>query len=78
MIPVEQSPERYAPSRPHVMQLVVQCLLVEDVYGVCPQYGVLVLAEGVQERVVYCLDLEQRVLATIAQLQELPALDTET
>ena len=59
------------------MQLAAQCLLVQELYGVRPPYGVLVLPEGVQERVVYSRDLEQRVLSTIAQMRELLALDEE-
>jgi len=52
------------------MQLTAKRLLVEDVYGVRPPYGVLVLADGVQQRVVNSRDLEQRVLAAIAQMRE--------
>jgi CRISPR-associated exonuclease Cas4 len=44
VIPVEQKPgsRRLQPS--HVMQVAAQCMLVQEVYGVRPPYGLLVLA----------------------------------
>jgi hypothetical protein len=36
----------------HVMQLAAQCVLVTDVCGVRPPYGLLVLADGVHQRLV--------------------------
>ena len=77
IIPVEQKPRARRAQPSHVMQLAAQCLLVEDVYGVRPPYGLLVLADGVQERVTYSQDLEQRLLATIAQMRALLAQDDE-
>lgn len=35
----------------HIMQIAAECLLVQEVYGVRPPYGILVFARGVQERV---------------------------
>ncbi len=53
----------------HVMQLAAQCLLVTEVYGVRPPYGLLVLANGVQQRVPFTRALEKRVLETMARMR---------
>ncbi len=59
------------------MQLATQCILVEEVYGRRPPYGVLVLAGGVQERVPFTPALEQRVLETVVEMRELLQLGAE-
>ena len=77
LIPVEQKPRARRAQPSHIMQVAAQCLLVHEVYGVRPPYGLLVLAGGVQERVAYSRDLEQRVLATIVEMRELLVSETE-
>jgi CRISPR/Cas system-associated exonuclease Cas4 (RecB family) len=53
------------------MQLATQCILVEDVYGTRPPYGVLVLAGGAQVRVPFTPALEQRVLKVAGEMRDL-------
>jgi len=69
IIPVEQKPGARRVHDSHVMQLAAQCMLVADVYGVRPPYGVLVLANGVQRQVPFTRDLEKRVLETMANMR---------
>src|SRR5206468_9768164 len=59
-IPVEQKPSarRLYPS--HAMQ-AAQCILLQEVYGVRPPYGVVVLSGGRAERVAFTLQLERAV-----------------
>ena len=77
LIPVEQKPRARRVQPSHVMQVAAQCLLVEEVYGVRPPYGVVVLAEGVQQRVPFTPTLERRLLETMAEMRTLLAADTE-
>ena len=51
------------------MQVAAQCMLVADVYGVRPPYGLLVLANGVQQQVPFTRFLEKRVLETMARMR---------
>ena len=77
VIPVEQKPgsRRVQPS--HVMQVAAQCMLVQEVYGVRPPYGLVVLAGGVQERVQFTPALERHLLETMAAMREMLATDLE-
>ena len=77
LIPVEQKPNARRAQPSHVLQLAAQCLLVEDVYGVRPPYGLLVLAGGVQEHVPFTPALERRLLDTMARMRELLVTDSE-
>src|SRR6266536_3259049 len=67
--PWEQKPRARRVHDSHVMQLAAQCLLVTEVYGVRPPYGLLVLANGVQQRVPFTRALEKRVLETMARMR---------
>jgi CRISPR-associated protein Cas4 len=69
LIPVEQKPGARRAHDSHVMKLAAQCVLVTDVYGVRPPYGLLVLANGVQQQVPFTRDLEKRVLETMADMR---------
>ena len=69
IIPVEQKPRARRVHDSHVMQLAAQCMLVADVYGVRPPYGLLVLANGVQQQVPFTRALEKRVLETMARMR---------
>jgi CRISPR-associated exonuclease Cas4 len=75
LIPVEQKPNAHRAQPSHIMQVAAQCLLVEDVYGVRPPYGVLVLAGGVQERVPFTPSVERRLLGIIASMRQQIATD---
>jgi len=77
LIPVEQKPRARRVQDSHVMQVAAQCLLVSDVYGVRPPYGVLVLADGERHRVPFTRELEQRLLATLEQMHAWLASDGE-
>jgi CRISPR-associated exonuclease Cas4 len=72
-VPVEQKPtaRRLQPS--HILQVGALCLLVQDVYGVRPPYGVVVLADGSQERVTFSEELERGVVRTMAEMRRILA-----
>jgi CRISPR-associated protein Cas4 len=77
IIPVEQKPRAQRMHDSHVMQLAAQCLLVTDVYGVRPPYGLLVPANGVQQQVPFTRALEKRVLETMARMRVVLAAGTQ-
>ena len=64
LIPVEQKPTARRMQQSHVLQIAAQCLLVQEVYGVRPSHGLLVLAGGKEERVEFTPVLEGRLLHT--------------
>ena len=76
LIPVEQKPNARHPQPSHILQVAAQCLLVQEVYGIRPPYGLLVLANGVQERVLFTPALEARLADTMTRMRELLAADT--
>jgi len=77
LIPVEQKPRARRMQQSHVLQLAAQCLLVHEVYGVRPPYGLLVLADGKQERVEFTPALERRLLDTMEEMRGLLELDAD-
>ena len=68
LIPVEQKPRATRVHDSHVMQVAAQCLLVSEVYGARPQFGLLVLANGRQHRVAFTRELENRLLDTLDRM----------
>jgi CRISPR-associated exonuclease Cas4 len=77
VVPVEQKPRARTMQASHILQVAAQCLLVQEVYGVRPPYGLLVLAEGVERRVPFTAGLEQKLLDTMAQMRDLLAREAE-
>jgi CRISPR-associated exonuclease Cas4 len=77
LIPVEHKPRARRVQPSHVMQPAAQCLLVQEVYGVRPPYGLLVLAGGVREQVPFTPALERRLLETMAEMRQLLASNVE-
>jgi CRISPR-associated exonuclease Cas4 len=77
LIPVEQKPTARRAQPSHVLQVAAQCLLVQEVYGLRPPYGLLVLAGGVQTRVPFTAELEQRLLAMMEQMHSELRTDSE-
>ena len=77
LIPVEHKPRARRLQDSHILQVAAQCLLVQEVYGVRPTYGLLVLAGGIQERVEFTTALEQRLLDTMAEMRALLREDRE-
>jgi CRISPR-associated exonuclease Cas4 len=77
LIPVEQKPTARRMHESHVLQVAAQCLLVQEVYGVRPSHGLLVLAGGKQERVEFTTALEGRLLHTMTQMRALLRADAE-
>jgi excisionase family DNA binding protein len=73
LIPVEQKPSARKLHASHILQVAAQCLLIKEIYTVRPPYGVVVLAGGVQERVVLSPALEHRLLARMQEMRELVA-----
>jgi CRISPR-associated exonuclease Cas4 len=74
-LPMEQKPSarRLYPS--HVLQVGALCLLVQEVHGKRPPYGVVVLADGVRERVPFTEELDQRVNDTMREMRSILASD---
>ena len=70
LIPVEHKPRARRLHDSHILQVAAQCLLVEDVYGVRPTHGLVVVGRGIPERVDFTPALERRVLATMAEMRE--------
>src|SRR5687768_6727233 len=77
LIPVEQKPNARRPQPSHVLQLAAECLLVQEVFGVRPPYGLLVLAGGVQQRVPFTPALECHLLDIMARMREWLATRSE-
>ncbi|HLZ29204.1 MAG TPA: Dna2/Cas4 domain-containing protein [Chloroflexota bacterium] len=50
-------------------------MLVQELYGVRPPYGLLVLAEGVQKQIQFTPALERRLLDTMAEMRRLLVSD---
>jgi CRISPR-associated exonuclease Cas4 len=69
LIPVEQKPNARRLRDSHVMQLAVQCLLVQERFGRRPPYGIVVLAGGAQEKVPFTPALEQRLFETVEEMR---------
>jgi CRISPR-associated exonuclease Cas4 len=72
-VPVEQKPSAGRLQQSHVLQVGALCLLVQEVYGVRPPYGVVVLAGGRQERVAFSEELERVVVRTMAETRRILA-----
>lgn len=70
-VPVEQKPSARRLQQSHILQVGALCLLVQDVYGVRPPYGVVVLADGSQERVTFSVELERGVVRTMAEMRRI-------
>ncbi|HEX8967902.1 MAG TPA: CRISPR-associated protein Cas4 [Chloroflexota bacterium] len=71
LVPVEHKPRARHVRPSHVMQVAAQCLLVQETYGIRPPHGVLVLAGGVRHEIPFSVDLERRVIQTMAEMREL-------
>ncbi len=69
LIPVEQKPSARRVQPSHVLQIAAQCLLVQEVYGVRPPYGLLVLADGIREQIQFTPSLERQLLETMARMR---------
>jgi CRISPR-associated exonuclease Cas4 len=69
LIPVEQKPRSRRLQPSHVPQVAAQCVLVEEVYGVRPPYGVVALAGGIRGQVVFTPALERSLLTIIGQMR---------
>lgn len=70
-VPVEQKPSARRLQQSHILQVGALCLLVEDIYGVRPPYGVVVLANGRREQVTFSESLERGVLRTMAEMRRI-------
>jgi CRISPR-associated exonuclease Cas4 len=69
LIPVEQKPKARRLHQSHVLQVAAQCLLVQEVYGIRPPYGIVVLAGGFRHQVEFSPALELRLLDTMARMR---------
>jgi CRISPR-associated protein Cas4 len=72
-VPVEQKPSARRLQQSHMLQMGALCLLVHDVYGVRPPYGVVVLADGSQARVTFSKELERGVVRTMGEMRRMLA-----
>ena len=72
-VPVEHKPRARRLQPSHILQVGALCLLIREVYGVRPPYGVVVLADGRRERVAFDGELERAVLGMMAEMRRLLA-----
>ncbi len=72
-VPVEQKPTAHRLQQSHILQVGALCLLVQDIHGVRPPYGIVVLADGSQERVTFSQELERGVVRTMAEMRRIIA-----
>jgi CRISPR-associated exonuclease Cas4 len=72
-VPVEHKPSSRRLQQSHILQVAAQCVLVEEVYGVRPPHGVVVLAGGVRERVTFSPELERGVLRVMEDMRRILA-----
>jgi CRISPR-associated exonuclease Cas4 len=77
IIPVEQKPHSRQLRYSHVLQLAAQCLLVQEVYGQRPPYGIVVLAGGRQQQIAFTPELERRLVATMKEMRGILARHQE-
>jgi CRISPR-associated exonuclease Cas4 len=73
IIPIEQKPHARQLHDSHVLQVAAQCLLVQEVYGQRPPYGIVVLADGHKQVVPFTPALERRLLATMHEMRTIIA-----
>jgi CRISPR-associated exonuclease Cas4 len=69
LIPVEQKPKARRLQQSHILQVAAQCLLVQEVYGIRPPYGIVVLAGGYRHKVEFSPSLELRLLDTMTRMR---------
>jgi CRISPR-associated exonuclease Cas4 len=69
LIPVEQKPKARRVHQSHILQVAAQCLLVQEVYGIRPPYGIVVLVGGLQHKVQFSPSLEARLQDTMARMR---------
>jgi CRISPR-associated exonuclease Cas4 len=69
LIPVEQKPKARRLHQSHILQVAAQCLLVQEVYGTRPPYGIVILAGGSPHQVEFSPALELRLVDTMAQMR---------
>jgi hypothetical protein len=74
---MDQKPRALRVHDSRVLQVAAECMLVSEVYGVRPPYGLLVLANRRQHRVPFTRQLEQRLLQTLARMNGLVETDRE-
>lgn len=72
-MPVDQKPGSRRLQQSHILQMGALCMLVEDVYGVRPPHGIVVLADGARERVAFTEQLERGVVRTMAEMRRVLA-----
>ncbi|MGI8423630.1 MAG: CRISPR-associated protein Cas4 [Chloroflexota bacterium] len=72
-VPVEQKPTARRVQQSHILPVGALCLLVHDVYGARPPYGVVVLGNGSQQRITYSEELERGVVQTMAKMRRILA-----
>jgi CRISPR-associated protein Cas4 len=70
-IPVEQKPSAHRVWRSHTLQVSAQCALLEETFGQRPSHGVLVLANGQQERVAFTPELEGELMQTMQRMRRI-------
>ena len=72
-VPVEQKPTAPRLQQSHILQVGALCALVQDIYGIRPPYGIVVLAGGHREQVIFSESLERGVLGVMAQMRQILA-----
>jgi CRISPR-associated exonuclease Cas4 len=72
-VPVEHKPSSRRLQQSHILQVAALCMLVDELYGVRPPHGVVVLADGVRERVAFSPELERGVLRVMDEMRRILA-----
>lgn len=70
LIPVElKSGYANKPHRGHVLQLAAYCLLIEEIYGKAPPYGILVYGDGREHLIRFDDSLRTDLLSTVNEMR---------
>src|SRR5215471_14288398 len=77
VIPVEHKPRARRLHDSHILQVAAECLLVQEVCGIRPTHGLVVMAGGMQERVEFTSGGERRLLDTMAEMRAFLREDAE-
>lgn len=70
-IPIEHKPTSNKVFDNHIMQLMAYCLLVEEVYKIRPDYGILVLKDGKKEKIKFTDERREKLIDVLEEMREI-------
>ncbi len=72
LIPIEIKSGRAAkPYRNHVLQLAAYCLLVEETYHKSVPYGIIVYADGKQNKIIFDEPLRSDLIGVVKEMKQI-------